>query len=179
VLRFRTSADVRFEAGSLPADAALPPGAYQAMLRFAQEALANVARHARAQRVDVTLAGEPHAVTLTVTDDGQGFDTSHPSIGIGLTSMAARAAEADGSLEMESSPGHGATVRLVIPLATEDTSSFKYKTITAAAILAVCPFMFLFSELSDSGPKSAFYVIAATAVASLIRYGTAWWRMRS
>jgi signal transduction histidine kinase len=49
--RFRTGAEVTVEAGELPPDIALPPGAHQAMLRFAQEALANVARHSRASHV--------------------------------------------------------------------------------------------------------------------------------
>lgn len=179
VLRFRTGADVQFEATSLPDDAAMPPGSHQAMLRFAQEALANVARHARATHVTVALEGEPQAVILTVTDDGQGFDARHPSSGIGLTSMAARAAEADGRLEVESSPGHGATVRLVVPVAVEDASTFKYKAVASAATLAVCPFLFLFSELSNPRMKSSYYVLAALSAASLVRNGTAWWRMRS
>jgi signal transduction histidine kinase len=180
VLRFRTGADVRFEASGLPADTALPPGAHQAMLRVAQEALANVARHARARHVDVTLSGDTEAVTLTVADDGQGFDVGTPQTGIGLTSISARAAELDGSFAVDSSPGTGTAVRLIIPISSSTASSFfRYRALTSAAILAVCPFLFLFSEFSNPGMKSAYYVIASLAAASLVRYGIAWWRMRA
>ena len=52
----------------------MPPEAEFALLRTAQEALANVARHARATRVGVTLSYMEHQVALDVRDDGQGFD---------------------------------------------------------------------------------------------------------
>ena len=70
---FRTGAEVRFVPGSLPPDVAFPPGAHQAMLRFAQEALANVARHARANHVTVTLERQDTIVALSIADDGRGY----------------------------------------------------------------------------------------------------------
>jgi len=80
---------------------------------------------------------------------------------------------------VESSPGQGTTVRLVIPVAFGDAADFKYKAIQAAATLAVFPFLLLFSELSDPRMKPVYYLMAAMATAALIRFGTAWWRMRS
>jgi signal transduction histidine kinase len=73
VLAFRTGADVQFTAApTLPPEAAFAPGAHQAMLRFAQEALANVARHARASHVTVSLQRRQSLIVLAVSDDGQG-----------------------------------------------------------------------------------------------------------
>jgi signal transduction histidine kinase len=86
------------------------------IFRTAQEAVANVRRHASAGRVDLTLAyDEPGRVVLTVRDDGRGFDPQARGAGFGLDGVRARAAEVGGSLEVSSGPGSGTTLRLVVP----------------------------------------------------------------
>ncbi|WP_448322237.1 sensor histidine kinase [Streptomyces sp. CO7] len=91
------------------------------LLRIAQEALANVARHAAASRVGVTLSFMGGEVTLDVRDDGRGFDpeTLPPRTrtgGFGLAGMRARAERIAGSLAVESEPGQGTAVSARVPL---------------------------------------------------------------
>ena len=93
------------------------------LYRIAQEALANVARHAQAKRVSVLLERRPGYVSLIVEDDGRGFDAqgameAPASSGrLGLLGMQERARLAGGSLAIESAPGGGATVFVRLPLA--------------------------------------------------------------
>ena len=93
----------------------LPNDLRVCLLRTAQEALANVRKHADARHTRVTLAYTDVGVALTVADDGQGFDTSRPSDGNGLANMRHRADAVGGVLDLESTPGGGTTVRLTIP----------------------------------------------------------------
>ncbi|RKQ90608.1 signal transduction histidine kinase [Solirubrobacter pauli] len=83
------------------------------LLRAAQEALTNVARHARASRVGLTLSYMEDVVTLDVRDDGVGFDpTRH---GYGLTGMRQRVSGVGGELAVESSPGEGTAISASVP----------------------------------------------------------------
>jgi signal transduction histidine kinase len=85
-----------------------------ALLRTAQEALANVAKHAGAGRVHVTLSFMDDLVTLDVQDDGAGFDAATPkpsSGGFGLFGMRQRLARVAGTLEVESGAGGGRSSR--------------------------------------------------------------------
>jgi NarL family two-component system sensor histidine kinase LiaS len=91
-------------------DALLPPGVAEALYRVAQEALYNVARHARATRVDVNLRCIPENVSLTIEDNGVGFDANAPHDGLGLGSMAERIMEVGGVLTVDSEPSIGTTV---------------------------------------------------------------------
>jgi two-component system, NarL family, sensor histidine kinase UhpB len=83
--------------------------------RVAQEALSNAARHSGAKHVAVTLRRAPEEVELTVADDGRGFAFDEADRGLGLGGMRERALLVDGALTIESRPGAGTTVRLVIP----------------------------------------------------------------
>jgi two-component system sensor histidine kinase UhpB len=84
--------------------------------RVAQEALTNVARHSGARRARVTLGPDGDGrVSLTVHDDGRGFDLGRQADGSGLRGMRERAVLIGGSLEVESRPGRGTTVRLRLP----------------------------------------------------------------
>jgi two-component system, NarL family, sensor histidine kinase UhpB len=83
--------------------------------RVAQEALANVARHADATRVDVDLTSRDGGLDLCVRDNGRGFDSSRPSAGLGLNGMAERARLVGGELSVYSQPGSGTTVTLHVP----------------------------------------------------------------
>ncbi|MEZ5409522.1 MAG: sensor histidine kinase [Acidimicrobiales bacterium] len=91
------------------------------LLRIAQESIANAVRHAGASRIDVTVSYLPGHVTLDVVDDGCGFDPAavpgrSGRAGYGLQTMAARAAEVGGRLDIESGPGAGTAVTVTIPL---------------------------------------------------------------
>ncbi|MEU3309194.1 sensor histidine kinase [Nocardiopsis sp. NPDC055551] len=85
------------------------------LLRTAQEALANVRKHAEADSARVTLTYTDVGVSLTVADDGAGFDVSLPCDGNGLANMRHRAGSVGGILDLDSAPGRGTTVRLTIP----------------------------------------------------------------
>jgi signal transduction histidine kinase len=98
-----------------------------ALLRTAQEALANVAKHARATRVGLTLSYMQDLVTLDVRDDGVGFVTVNGSgprrprddqSGFGLSGMRQRVEGVSGTLEIESEPDGGTAVCAAIPAAT-------------------------------------------------------------
>ena len=91
-------------------DALLPPPVAEALYRVAQEALHNVARHARATRVDVHLRCIPEQVALTIRDNGIGFDTGQARRGLGLANMQERMMTVGGRLTIESQTGAGATV---------------------------------------------------------------------
>jgi NarL family two-component system sensor histidine kinase LiaS len=91
-------------------DALLPPSVSEALYRVAQEALHNVARHARATRVDVHLRCIPEQAVLTIRDNGIGFDTSQPHRGLGLPNMQERMMTVGGVLSVESQAGIGTTV---------------------------------------------------------------------
>jgi PAS domain S-box-containing protein len=95
-------------------DNAIATAAY----RIAQEALTNVARHARATRAEVILAMEREDLVLTVSDDGIGFNVEAFSDGeaLGLAGMHERAALVGGAFSVSSQPGRGTVVRLTVPL---------------------------------------------------------------
>lgn len=87
------------------------------LLRIAQEALANVAKHAAASRVGVTLTFDEADVILDVRDDGSGFDAAAPrrSSSFGLGVMRERAERLAGTFTLESAPGAGTAVSASIP----------------------------------------------------------------
>lgn len=96
------------------------------LLRIAQEALSNAARHARATRVGVTLTFLGDEVILDIRDDGQGFDPlavpeRTRTSGFGLDGMRARAERIAGSLTVESEPGHGTALSARVPLVRHDS----------------------------------------------------------
>lgn len=81
-----------------------------ALLRIAQEAMANVARHSGASTVRLELRTEDRAVFLSIVDDGIGFDPDRPGHGVGLASMRERAEALGGELTLDSAPGRGASI---------------------------------------------------------------------
>jgi len=88
-----------------------------ALLRAAQEALANVARHAHATRVGLTVSYMENEVALDVRDDGVGFDPAAQSEGggFGLIAMRQRIADLSGTVEVESEPGGGTAISTCVP----------------------------------------------------------------
>jgi signal transduction histidine kinase len=101
----------------------LRPDAELALLRTAQEALANVAKHAGASRVGVTLSYMEDEVALDVRDDGLGFDPVRPPAelkpnatgGFGLVAMRQRIEGLAGTLQVESEPGMGTAISASLP----------------------------------------------------------------
>lgn len=95
----------------------LPTAHEVVALRACQEALANTRKHAgNAVAVAVLLEYAPDALTLSVRDEGQGFDTGAPHEGYGLAGLRARAEEAGGVASVRSAPGSGTSVTVRLPL---------------------------------------------------------------
>jgi signal transduction histidine kinase len=114
-LQHRTGAIVRFDLGPLCPSEALRPGVQEAVFRIAQEAMSNIARHARAAHVTVALGEADGDLVLAIEDDGLGFDAVRASAGMGIGNMRARADGAGGRLELRSAPGQGTSWRLRVP----------------------------------------------------------------
>ena len=93
----------------------IDPEAEFALLRAAQEALANVARHAHAARVGLTISYMENEVALDVRDDGVGFDPVLLGHGFGLVAMRQRIAALSGTLQVESEPGGGTAISACVP----------------------------------------------------------------
>jgi signal transduction histidine kinase/ligand-binding sensor domain-containing protein len=95
----------------------LSRGAALALFRIVQEALGNAAKHAHAKRITVQLIRSGDDVSLTVSDDGTGFDSGSlgASGGLGLVMMRERANQLNGTFHFESAPGRGTTITVVIP----------------------------------------------------------------
>jgi two-component sensor histidine kinase len=95
----------------------LSRGAALALYRIAQEAMGNAVKHGAAERVDLRLTRSNARVTLSVTDDGKGFDPNRigGSGGLGLINMRERARQLKGTFELSSEPGRETTVRVTIP----------------------------------------------------------------
>ena len=89
----------------------LPLTVEEALFRVAQEALSNIARHSKATLVQLTLTTSEEMVTLSIQDNGQGFDLDHlEHRGVGLFSMQERIKALGGELRLESSPGQGTLI---------------------------------------------------------------------
>jgi signal transduction histidine kinase len=98
---------------------ALEPSTEEHLYRLAQEALHNVVKHAGASRAVVRLEPEERGqLVLEIDDDGAGFDPATVLDGhLGLRTMADRAQQIGGTLEVRSAPGAGTTVRVMVPCA--------------------------------------------------------------
>jgi len=88
-----------------------------ALLRIVQEALTNVARHAGECAVGITVVWHPEALQVEVADDGSGFECSGPrgATGLGIATMRERSLAVHGQLDIDSAPGRGTRVRVVVP----------------------------------------------------------------
>lgn len=100
------------------AELALDPPRAVALFRMFQELLRNVLLHAAARRVQATLSLEAGVLTLSVADDGAGFDVAACDLGRshGLRRIAERAAFLGGGMRIDSSAGQGARVLVTVPL---------------------------------------------------------------
>jgi signal transduction histidine kinase len=89
-----------------------------ALLRIAQEALANAARHSNASLISLCLAPCAQGVTLTITDNGDGFEAQavKERHGLGLQLMRERVQELHGTFALETAPGNGTSISITLPL---------------------------------------------------------------
>lgn len=114
----RTGIDAGFDAPGDAGPRELPAPQQLAVYRTVQEALTNIARHAQARQVRITLRDDDaDHVALEVRDDGRGFDTAiaHAQAeSFGLRGLTERAHSVGGRLDVESRPGHGTTIVLVV-----------------------------------------------------------------
>ncbi len=95
---------------------ARPPAELESTIyRVVQEALTNVAKHAAATHVLVRVRDTGDTIELLVRDDGTGFDPHRRSTGFGLVGMRERLALLRGTLDIQTTPGGGTTLRAVIP----------------------------------------------------------------
>jgi signal transduction histidine kinase len=95
-------------------DVDVPAAIATTCFRLVQEAVLNVVRHADARRTEIEIRADHGWLTLSVRDDGVGFDPARP--GFGIVGMTERAALAGGELTVESSPGAGTTIRARLPI---------------------------------------------------------------
>jgi signal transduction histidine kinase len=94
----------------------LAPETESAVFRLVQEALNNVVKHAGATTVQISVTDEEGTVVVQVSDDGRGFVEYDSSEGFGLLGMRERVALLGGSLEVDSAPGSGTTIRATLPI---------------------------------------------------------------
>jgi two-component system, NarL family, sensor histidine kinase UhpB len=115
VRRFAAQTGIQANLHTRGESAELAPDQEIAVYRVAQEALANVARHAGASKVDVQLETAGRAIELRVRDDGRGFVLDRRRRGLGLDGMAERARLVGGELEIASTPGTGTELLMRVP----------------------------------------------------------------
>jgi signal transduction histidine kinase len=169
-LSFRTGMQVDFEVGTLPPNESVPPGAQQAVFRVAQEALSNVARHARATRVGVKLESGTPGLSLKVQDNGRGFEMGADERGMGISNMRARAAAYGGTLHLATAPGSGTTVTLSIPVEGArwaDRSDYRRRAWWWAAAAAFFTGIVVF-DLATTSRREALPLDLAIAVVNLV-----------
>ena len=99
-----------------PSIADVPSGLIDDALHLIRESVTNAVRHALANLIDVSVDLSPEELTLTIVDNGQGFDQSVPTTGNGLANLKTRCERAGGETFVISEPGAGTTVRLLLPV---------------------------------------------------------------
>jgi len=102
--------------------AGLPQGQQVVLLRAAQESLANVRKHAGATSVLISLGLSPEGVCIEIRDDGTGFEPQSPARGFGLAAMRGRVEESGGTVQVDSAPGRGTRVQVLIPATAQEDS---------------------------------------------------------
>ena len=116
----RTGLHVQFTTFTSGRIAELDSDTRTVLYRIAQEALTNVARHAQASRIEVSLRKLPRGIGLTIKDNGKAFQVEqvlHAKVNkrLGLLGMRERVEMVGGHLRIESAPGHGTAIRAEIP----------------------------------------------------------------
>ncbi|PTY05549.1 sensor histidine kinase [Opitutaceae bacterium EW11] len=118
---------VRIQVSASGAPCPLSSSTKHHLLRIAQEAITNAVRHAAAGKIDVHIDYQADSVTLTVEDDGKGFDADEMlanGLGhFGLRGLRGRAAKIGGDVKIRSAPGKGTSIRVTAPTQSETSSS--------------------------------------------------------
>ena len=116
------TAGVQVRVDSRPPHLRLPKHLEISLYRIGQEAINNIAKHAQATTVRIELARMGDEISLTVQDDGRGFDlddvlaNADDRIGLGIFGMKERARLIGGRFAIQSQPGHGAQISVIVPL---------------------------------------------------------------
>ncbi len=95
---------------------ALTPTVCKDVRQFVSEAVSNALRHSGSDRITVRVDGRPDRLVIEVTDHGSGFDPETAVWGLGLANLQSRAHRAGGTLDIDSEPGKGTTLRASLPL---------------------------------------------------------------
>jgi signal transduction histidine kinase len=104
----------------------IPPELQITLFRIFQECTSNIARHSEAQNVYIYVKNDARSFTMSIEDDGRGFDTGSvfentmTGRGLGILGMKERAAQVDGKLRVCSRPGQGTAVLCTVPLSQEE-----------------------------------------------------------
>ena len=135
VENFKERHGVACEIDVAPPDLELQDPQATAVFRIMQESLVNVARHAQASRVEITLARDDGEIRLRVADDGRGFDLSEArkENSFGLVGLRERAHLVDGQITIDSAPGRGTIVEVRIPLPRGERFLDSYEALRQAA----------------------------------------------
>lgn len=112
----RETSGVDVQVGAHLSGARLPADVETAVYRIAQEALANVLRHAAAAHASIVVTRREGSASIVIEDDGRGFDVSAPVEGMGLAAMRERVRLLDGTMAVESRRGRGTTIIVELPI---------------------------------------------------------------
>jgi PAS domain S-box-containing protein len=120
-LQLRENLEVVFQHENVPDG--IPKDIALCLYRVVQEGLKNIVRHSGAARCDVVLRGGAEALSLTIQDQGKGFDREEVrnKPGLGLSSMRERVQLVRGDFGIDSRPGEGTVIRVRVPLTKEKT----------------------------------------------------------
>ena len=174
-LGLRTGAEVHVEIGTLPPSHALLPGTQEALFRAAQEALSNIARHARATTVHVRLGMTRDRLELTIRDNGVGFDPEQLQRGMGLNNMNARLSEVSGSMILSPQPHGGTLVAFSVPCDTRRADDYLMRALLWFGVFALMAFTLTFGSSWEKPWTAAIAAITAITVA---RHAVAFYRVR-
>jgi len=118
----RTGLRVKVSAEGVSED--LPEGHKTCIYRIVQESLHNCAQHAEATTVRVSVHQEPERILLSIQDDGKGFHAGQDR-GLGLLGMQERASHLGGAFSVETRPGQGTSVSVMLPTHGAATGSLQ------------------------------------------------------
>ena len=95
------------------------------IFRIVQEQINNIVKHSEATKVSIKLSKEKNEITLLINDNGKGYDAGDKIKGVGLRNIMSRAELCNGKAEIESSPGNGFQLKVVLPLVMEANQQMK------------------------------------------------------
>ncbi|MCU7550108.1 PAS domain S-box protein [Chitinophagaceae bacterium LB-8] len=127
-LRSSMQIDVHIEFGALPF-LEMESELHLTLYRVAQEQVTNIIKHAKADRVNVSLTEERSLLRFTISDNGVGFDLTQKTHGIGITNMQSRVEILNGHFQIKSSPGAGTCLEVEIPVIIEDNICYAEQAI--------------------------------------------------